>query len=83
MFYSLIDKFMTKFIGVSWKTSLFGILAFFAGTAEIWQDYLKDCGLQPSWTRALTLVFTLLAFLFAKDKQVTGGSIQNVTPPKP
>lgn len=81
MVFSLFDKMMQKAFGSSWKTTFFGILAFISGTADLWIDYLKDCGLEPSYMRFLTLVLTLIAFMYAKDKQVTGGSIKNVTVP--
>ena len=75
-----INRVMTKVFGASWQTGFWGTLSFFSGTAELWQEYLKDCGIKPSVSRFMTLLFGLFAFLAAKDKNVTGGTVQNVKP---
>ena len=72
---------MEKILGASWRTSLFGILAFLSEAANIIQQYLTDIKCPPGVLHTVSAIFALIAIMKAKDGQVTGGSI--VQQPKP
>lgn len=70
---------MIYVFGASWQTSLFAALFFLSGTSNLWMDYFTGIQLPDKWMKLLSLVFGLIAFLCAKDKRVTGGTIDAVT----
>ncbi len=54
----------------NWKTTVIGI---FAGIPQIIQGITSD---PINWSLVMTGVATIVGFFFAKDRAVTGGTIQ-------
>ncbi|MDR2018575.1 MAG: hypothetical protein LBQ00_06870 [Syntrophobacterales bacterium] len=54
----------------NWKTTLLGV---FAGIPQIVHGLAMA---EPDWQLVFTGVATIVAFLFAKDNNVTGGAVQ-------
>ena len=56
-------------MNLSWKTTLFGILAVVPGVIQAIQPILPD-----SWVPVLSSIATGIALYFAKDKDKTGAT---------
>ena len=56
-------------MNLSWKTTLFGILAVVPGVIQAIQPVLPE-----AWIPVLTSVGTAIALYFAKDKDKTGST---------
>ena len=68
----IIVDALEKLFGKSWRTSLFGILAFLTEGATLIQEYLVQMSVSPELLHTSALVFGLIAILNAKDRGVTG-----------
>jgi hypothetical protein len=67
-------RMMEKLFGQSWKTSLYGVLVFLAGSSVMIQQYLVDLKV-PQWVLLTAfLFFGLLRSLNTKDSNVVGRS---------
>jgi hypothetical protein len=72
----LFDRIMTPIFGKSWRTGLFAALAFISEASQQILDFCKDYGINEKWLHIIAWAFLMIAFLHAKDKQVTGGSVK-------
>ncbi len=74
-----MTAFLVKIFGDNWRTSLFGVLQFVAGTAY---NYIQS--LAPGATFDYHVFFSQLLIaglaLIAKDAKVTGGKVQAEAP---
>ena len=77
-----INAVMIKIFGANWRTSLYGILAFLPQIAQAVQSYVSSFGVPAIVLNTISFVFGILTVLNMKDRQVTGGSIQNDVEPK-
>jgi len=59
---------------VNWKTTLFGLLAALPPIIDALVPVLP-----PKWAPILSAISLAIAFYFAKDKDVTGGTTANPT----
>jgi len=57
----------------NWQTTLFGILA---ALPHLWQWLMPQLSLSQRLANAITAVMVAIAFYCAKDKRVTGGTVQ-------
>ena len=73
LLYRKFDRFMTKWFGRSWRTSLYGVLALLPQVAKPVMDYLTTMGAPSTALNTVSFVFALLFSLAAKDRDVTGG----------
>lgn len=61
----------------SWKTTLFGVLSIISALASAGTAMLDGNPLtNPDWSLVTAAITAGLAAIMAKDKNVTGGSIQ-------
>lgn len=68
----------------SWKTTSAGILAILGGLVTIYFGIQSGTLDEAKITAAATAILGGLGLIFAKDSNVTGGSVDNgQTPPKP
>jgi len=67
------NKFMIKWFGRSWRTSLYGVLALLPQASKPVMDYLTTMGASDAVLNTVSLVFALMFALAAKDHNVTGG----------
>jgi len=74
LLYRGLNKFMIKWFGRSWRTSLYGVLALLPQAAKPIMDYLTTMGAPSAVLNTVSLVFALLFALTAKDSNVTGGN---------
>jgi hypothetical protein len=58
---------------MNWKTTLFGILA---SLPQLWQWLMPQLNMEPTLANAITGIMVAIAFYFSKDKNVTGGTVQ-------
>ena len=73
---SLYFKIKALWKGVnkmSWKTTLFGILAVLP---QLWQLLMPSLNLPQPIVNAISGIMGAIAFYFAKDKNVTGGTVK-------
>ena len=56
---------------MNWKTTLAGVIA---GLPQLWQWLMPQLNMPQPLANAITAVLVALAFYFAKDKDVTGGT---------
>ena len=68
----LIVELLEKLFGASWRTSLFGVLAFLTEAANLIQQYLVQMSVPTELLHTSALFFGLIALMNAKDKGVTG-----------
>ena len=73
LFYRKFNRFMTKWFGRSWRTSLYGVLALLPQVAKPVMDYLTTVGAPDKALNAVSFIFALMFSLAAKDRDVTGG----------
>lgn len=73
LLYRRFNKFMIKWFGRSWRTSLYGVLALLPQVAKPVMDYLTTMGAPSAVLNTVSLVFALMFALAAKDRDVTGG----------
>ena len=74
LLYHRFSKFMIKWFGRSWRTSLYGVLALLPQVAKPVMDYLTTVGAPSAVLNTVSLVFALMFALAAKDRDVTGGN---------
>ena len=74
LLYRKFNKFMIKWFGRSWRTSLYGVLALLPQAAKPVMDYLTTMGASGAVLNTVSLVFALMFALAAKDRDVTGGN---------
>lgn len=72
-------RVMVVLFGSSWRTSLFGALAFLSEGSRLFLDYLVQIGISEKILHGAALFFGLIAIMNAKDGRVTGGQIQSTT----
>lgn len=70
-----MQTFLVKVFGDNWRTTLFGIIQFVAGTAYNYIQSL-DAGAFFDWRIFGTQMIVALLALLSKDSKVTGGSVQ-------
>ena len=58
----------------NWKTTVTGILTIVTAAISITQALIN--GNQPDWTATIAAVTAGLGLIFAKDSNVTGGTVQ-------
>jgi hypothetical protein len=58
---------------INWKTTLFGILM---ALPQCWQFLMPSMHLPDALANLVTAIMGAIAFYFAKDKNVTGGTVQ-------
>ena len=73
LLYRGFNRFMIKWFGRSWRTSLYGVLALLPQVAKPVMDYLTTMGAPSAVLNTVSLVFALMFALAAKDRDVTGG----------
>lgn len=73
----LFCRIMVYLFGASWKTSAYAVATFLCAAAQLVQDYLVNINAPSGLLKGGALFFGLLALLNAKDKNVTGGSVQS------
>ena len=73
LIYRKFNRFMVKWFGRSWRTSLYGLLALLPQAAKPILDYLTAMGAPSVALNTVSFVFALLFALAAKDRNVTGG----------
>lgn len=73
LLYRGFNRFMIKWFGRSWRTSLYGVLALLPQVAKPVMDYLTTMGAPSAVLDTVSLVFALMFALAAKDRDVTGG----------
>ena len=71
LLYRKFNKFMIKWFGRSWRTSLYGVLALLPQAAKPVMDYLTTMGASGAVLNTVSLVFALMFALAAKDRDVT------------
>ena len=71
--YRKFNRFMTKWFGRSWRTSLYGALALLPQVAKPVMDYLTTMGAPSTALNTVSFIFAFLFSLAAKDRDVTGG----------
>ena len=83
-----LTAFLERFLGANWRTTLSGYVALLAGA--IVADPTLVAGLPDAWQTNLISIAKLIAaigagtfVLNAKDKQVTGGAVQQPEPVVP
>lgn len=74
LLYRKFNRFMIKWFGRSWRTSLYGVLALLPQVAKPVMDYLTAMGAPSTALNTVSFVFALLFALAAKDHDVTGGN---------
>ena len=74
LIYRKFNRFMVKWFGRSWRTSLYGVLALLPQAAKPILDYLTAMGAPSVALNTVSFVFALLFALAAKDRDVTGGN---------
>ena len=74
LLYRKFNKFMIKWFGRSWRTSLYGVLALLPQAAKPILDYLTTMGATSDALNTVSFIFALLFALAAKDRDVTGGN---------
>lgn len=74
LIYRKFNRFMVKWFGRSWRTSLYGLLALLPQAAKPILDYLTAMGAPSEALDTVSFVFALLFALTAKDRDVTGGN---------
>lgn len=57
----------------NWKTTLFGVLA---ALPQLWQFLMPQLNMPQPVANAITGIMGAIAFYCAKDKNVTGGTVQ-------
>lgn len=72
LFYRRLNKFMLKWFGRSWRTSLYGVLALLPQVAKPILDYLTAMGAPSVALDTVSFIFAFLFSLAAKDRDVTG-----------
>jgi len=75
-----INAVMVRLFGASWRTSVYGVLAFLPQIAQAAQNYIVGLGLSPAVLNTITFFFGILTVLHAKDNRVTGGVVKNDVP---
>jgi hypothetical protein len=75
----MINTFLTKLLGASWKTTVWGGAAVISAFITQYPD-LVGAVLQPTTAKKIFAVSALITgiktFVETKDKNVTGGTIQ-------
>lgn len=75
-----INAVMIRIFGASWRTTVYGVMAFLPQIAAAVQTYFVALGLSPMVLNSVTFFFGILTVLHAKDKRVTGGVVKNDVP---
>ena len=74
LIYRKFNRFMVKWFGRSWRTSLYGLLALLPQAAKPVMDYLTTMGAPSTALNTVSVIFAFLFSLAAKDRDVTGGN---------
>ena len=70
-----MNTFLVSIFGDNWRTTLFGVLQFVAGTAYNYIQSL-DPGAVFDWKIFATQLIVALLALISKDATVTGGTVK-------
>ena len=70
-----MNTFLVSIFGDNWRTTLFGVLQFVAGTAYNYIQSL-DPGAAFDWKIFTTQLIVAILALISKDATVTGGTVK-------
>jgi hypothetical protein len=78
-----MNDFLTKYLGASWRTTVWGGITVLAGFISQYPDLISAV-IDPSLAKKLfsiaALISAFVTFTQAKDKNVTGGTVQTKPP---